>query len=351
MVTESVREFSNCTVPDLSDLSDLAIAPQYPMIPIEVDDVIKIQRSMCLRLCAMLLPFCIVLSLIISSLYKSRTYLNSLAETEHKTTCPKQPCDVSIAFMGDSVMRFKHYSLGYYLHRGAWIDPESVPDLVQPQDFLGDEMKSFWYSWYNASTSALAPFEICDCYRAPGLYKKTVVENRYYHDPNRNNTVLYIQSFGNSVPLRGTWDVGRVVNAGLGAEGDAARTDFTKIKLGPRRMAAPFRWSHDWPGAIRGQVAKARPEYLVLNAGIWPNDFGKPEFVAAIVAAVKDAKIHHTVWGTTTASRGGRIEGRVRKIDELMCQIKTYWPHSCLDVLTWTARLDKKYYPDQFHFV
>ena len=91
---------------------------------------------------------CVDLSALVSFLcaHKSSMYLNTLEEEEDKNACPKEPCHVPVAFMGDSLTRFMYYSLVYYLRWGAWIDPASRPNLVRPKDFLtGREMKSFWH--------------------------------------------------------------------------------------------------------------------------------------------------------------------------------------------------------------
>ncbi|KAL7476391.1 hypothetical protein ACHAW6_002272 [Cyclotella cf. meneghiniana] len=269
------------------------------------------------------------------------------------SSCPQTPCHISLAFMGDSLSRYMYYSLVYYLRNGVWIDPNSSPSLVRPADFVGGyELNFDWYPWFNASTSALAPYEKCDCYRAPGSIvrgpgRHTVVENRYYEDPIRNNTVFYLASMGNLIPIRGHYDVKLGISKG---RENGQEHNFTNIHFGPRRSADPFLWTSDWPNAIREQVAMVRPEYLILNAGNWPNNFDKPEFVKEVAAAIKDANIPRAVWRTTTPSRGGKYKKNWLKVDTFMCQNKSYWPYDCLDATTWTMQLDSKYYVDEFHF-
>jgi hypothetical protein len=121
---------------------------------------------------------------------------------------------VSIVFIGDSLTRFQYFSLAYFLRHGSWIDHNSKPHFMQPTDFLGKgEMKVDWQPWYHASTEALSPYKNCDCYREAGAGSKNakknwdlVFENRYFHDPIRNNTVTYFQKFGSVSHFHMHWN-------------------------------------------------------------------------------------------------------------------------------------------------
>ena len=64
-----------------------------------------------------------------------------------------------------------------------------------------------WVQFYNFTNSALRPYEQCDCYRAEDY--STLIENRYYHDPERNNTVTYLQKNGQH-PVTTSWNVTNV---------------------------------------------------------------------------------------------------------------------------------------------
>jgi len=258
--------------------------------------------------------------------------------------CLQEPCNLSIVFMGDSLSRFMYYSLVYFLRHNQWIDPLSKPNLVKPADILGGyELNFDWIPWYNFSNHALDPYEKCDCYRESGsIVRKPgrdwVCENRYYHDPTRNNTIIFFQSYGNHIPIRGHWEDPPIFQQN-------SQIDQSNFSIFYDRV--PHSWSYDWPDAILHQVSKIRPlPKLILAAAAWNNDFDKPDFVERIVHAVKQTVgMENVLWKTATANRRGSIKDS-GKTDKNMCEQL----QGCLNVSGWTSKLSSDYYIDEGHF-
>lgn len=262
-------------------------------------------------------------------------------------TCPLEPCHLSIVIIGDSLSKYMYFSLAYFLRHNSWINPNH-PNMIAP------EVKISCLDWFNLTTRELAPFESCDCYRRDGhsnipFVRNSVVENRYYFDPHRNNTVVYFQAFGNHVPMRGHWDNPQQVLQALRpptAERNASMMSHLQ------NSHTPFTWINDWAPTIRDQVAKIRPHALVLNAGIWPHDFGSPQFLEDVVSATQEAGIERVIWRTTTAYRkGGHPSGRVLpewvQTDTAMCKREEV---ECLNVTGWTSKVPSPFYIDKLHF-
>lgn len=271
--------------------------------------------------------------------------------------CQQEPCHISIVFMGDSLTRFMYYSLAYFLRHNEWIDPAAYPNLVKPADFLGGyELNFDWTPWYNASMAALAPYENCDCYREPGSImrfpgKNWVVENRYFYDPIRNNTVVYFQAFGNAIEIRGHWDdpqkamrAQQLVNRS--ADFSSADNNYTAV--GPLVGRHPYAWSYDWATAIRQQVAKIKPNALVINAGVWAHDFDKPDFVESVMAAINETGIPRAIWKTTAAARNGQVPSQ--ETDVALCHHEFFQQSDCLNISGWTSKLNGDFYIDRAHF-
>jgi hypothetical protein len=227
-----------------------------------------------------------------------------------------------------------YVSLVYYLRHDQWISPDDYPNLVKPYDFWNGtagpgESRLNWMPFYFNSTEALRPYESCDCWRPPG--KVDIVENRYYHDPVRNNTVVYYQGFGHRIPIRGHWkDPNQILN------------DTNKV--GPWDNATkipPFQFKYtDWADAIINQVLPIKPHTLVMNAGLWHNNFGNTEIVERLVNATKS--IPQVIWKTTTVSRDKEYSNSV---DQSLCNTL-----ECMNVSGWTFMLDEDYYTDGLHF-
>lgn len=173
----------------------------------------------------------------------------------------------SIAFMGGSLTRYQYLSLAYFVTHGTWIDPRTKPNLVVEGDHAS------WNAFYNATTTAYEGFEKCDCYRSQKWDLKSLTENRYYVAPHWN--LYYIQAFG-SIPSHGHWN-----------------PLVLPSTQPPFKRNASFMWEYDWPNTILNHVAliRPKPQWIVLNAGHWANDFINPEYRTRVIQAIRDAGI------------------------------------------------------------
>lgn len=259
--------------------------------------------------------------------------------TATSSSCPLEPCNISMVLVGDSLTRFQYFSLVYFLRHGQWLDPQASPNLIHPSTLMGgaEESTYEWTPWFQASTNALAPFEKCDCYREPtaisgGDWMTEVLpyicENRYYYDPVRQNRVTYIQAYGNATTLHGHW------------------TGHQEKAWGPLTRRIPYLWEGDWMDAIRSHIAALNPEVLVFNAGIWDHSFGSASFRAAFMEALRDTATtgRRVIWKTTTAGNYGDYTQQAS--DAAMCDLL----QDCLNV-TWTTTVPQSLYVDYFHFL
>ncbi len=277
------------------------------------------------------------------------TGLQSTIASKQEYECPQHPCHLSIVFMGDSLTRFMYYSLAYFLRHGRWIDPDSNPHLVRPRDFFNttNEGATVWIPWYRASSQALEPMELCDCWREPGNIIKegdpsfnSVCENRYYHDPIRNNTLVFFQSYGEVIPIRGHY-------------GDPVQATFDRGSLGgvyenPLQDNFPFNWSLSWIDVIQQQVTPLRASYLVINAGLWNHGFYNDAFVDDFLLAIQvleSESTTRTIWKTTTPYYDGDYGNLF--IDLKMCQKLD----GCLNITPWLLEISTDYYVDSCHYV
>ena len=287
--------------------------------------------------------------------------------------CPQRPCDINIAFVGDSITRYQYYSLAYFFRYNRWIDPNTTPNLIRPKDYMEGNEFGMWTTWYNVSTAALQPYENCDCYRRKGYhFLKDICENRYYHDPTRNITLTYIQAFGTNVPIRGHWEADNAFLAQAQKEmqdrEETSRLAATKgpPSIGPFYVPYPFTWSKNWTELITEHLAKISPSHVVMNAGKWKHNFDDIRFASKIKEAL-DASQIIGVWKTTTSEIHGKYYNvrnwpgeNWNKTDHIMCEL--FAPTSanggdvvvgggCLNNSGWTQLLSDRFYMDEKHFV
>jgi hypothetical protein len=274
------------------------------------------------------------------------------------------PRNLRIAFVGDSITRYQYLSLVYFLRWGSWFRPSQRPNLVRTSK------NESWFQYFRRTNSYFAPFEQCDCFRPLGPWNSVhfhelhelgsaipiSTENRHYWDPRRNNSVVYIQAFGS----RGSHGHWRPENAmkddHIWRTSEMWRPDVQQegylIPGGLFVPNRPYEWETNWRDTITEYLAKLepKPEYVVLNAGVWSNDFGNPEFSESVAKALSDNGLKG-IWKTTTHGKRPHKDSSLshhpyHQTDVYMCQLLK----RCLD-LTWTGIVDAELYWDEVHFL
>ena len=236
------------------------------------------------------------------------------------------PHNLNILFMGDSLSRFQYVDLVYFLsHNGTFPSPDDVPNMVVEKTH-----KHGWVQYFNFSNSALQPYEQCDCFRT-NTNLSNIIENRYYHDPERNNTVTYLQKFG-SHPFKSSWNVSDVHNAHSLVQSES---ELNFIYNGA-----------DWVDAIRDFVCQIspKPSLFIFNSGLWPNnDLKNVELQHKIIKALQACEIRSMFKTTTKAKQ--QSDSSWAEYERQLCRLTD----SCMDV-RWTALVPGEYYCDNLHF-
>jgi hypothetical protein len=194
-----------------------------------------------------------------------------------------------------------------------------------------------WKGFYNYTKTTLQPYEECDCFRTLKWNLKdkgkNTIENRYFHDAERNNTVSFLQKFGD-LEFRTSWNVSTI------HESHELIQDISGFK---------FIYEAAWVGAIQNFVCKMipKPSVFIFNAGIWPNDdLVDVALQGEIVGALKDCGII-SVFKTTTKAKGDTADDRfLADYEQQLCN----QTDMCLDV-SWTSIVSNEHYWDNFHFL
>lgn len=245
--------------------------------------------------------------------------LSALVQLQHLSV----PRNLNIVFMGDSLTRYQYLDLVYFLsHNGTWPSPDDTPNLV-----LEHTHKNGWLQFFNFTNSALRPYEQCDCFRLHSTIK--AVENRYFYDPQRNNSVTYLQKFG-AHPFKSSWKV-----ADVHQEHELAQVPPASVHSGA-----------DWADTIRDFVChmSPKPSLFIFNAGIWADhDLGNVEMQHEIVQALKECQIV-SMYKTTTKMQD-QLNQTWDEYERQLCNLTDY----CMD-LRWTALVPDEHYWDAKHF-
>jgi hypothetical protein len=115
---------------------------------------------------------------------------------------------------------------------------------------------------------------------------------------------------------------------------------------------SPFAWSHNWHNLIVHHIAelKPKPDYLVMNAGIWMHDLADLRVRQSIVDALDVTNITG-IWKTTTTAIDNLdhndMEPPPKVTDAFMCELMQ---DRCLN-MSWTEELwGLEHYWDGWHF-
>ena len=155
-----------------------------------------------------------------------------------------------------------------------------------------------------------------DCYRPLGSIGnkrriRNLCENRYYHDPDRNISVTYIQAFSDFTAQRGHLNASTAIPTKSPA-------------LPPLRENAPYLWEYDtWDKTVRFYMSQLnpKPKAAVINAAAWGNQWLlKEENHEPIAKAFQDVGIQG-IWKTASAARKGRIDPELLPVGNIMCRV------------------------------
>ena len=260
------------------------------------------------------------------------------------------PTNVNIVIIGDSISRYGYLSLVYFLRWGRWFEPElETNNLVNEKSFKTPFHKEYYGEFYFQTGRLIQPYELCDCYTGLSYEESPdfghyIIENRYYHDPELNNSVTFIHAFGHQLSLHGRIPAEDAHNM--------EKWDWHKEekKLLQHKYSKPV-WSYQtWHEVLYEYVAKLdpKPEYAVVNAGQWSNKFGEadPETTKMFVDAMNDQGFKMAMWKTTTFRvKGQPMNEEAHSTDRFMCNRM----RNCLDI-SWTRDLQDYLYWDDKHF-
>lgn len=294
-----------------------------------------------------------------------------------------RPCNVNIAFLGDSVSRFVYVSLAYFLYTGSWPSLSATRpqcSLAFAKDCPG---ANNWQTFYEISNAMLGGAgshveggnnatvnirEVCDCHR--GEY-----DSRYFYDPIRNNRLSFFMRGGHDMkvaPFRGRLNsstIWRQLQQGEFESGlppffwkshsgsqDDDDDDATKNIMMTDPNGGPHLWQHfDWAEMIRMQLGQMqpRPDSIVLNAGLWNNRFGTDAAIRRNVSQAAQEIGAVAYWRTSTAELPGVTLGanrtmyRYNDTDHIMC---TFLQNRCIDAHSFTLLAHPSYWADYRHF-
>lgn len=255
------------------------------------------------------------------------------------------PENLHIVFVGDSVTRYQYLNLIYYLHTGRWAENDDNPNIGKEEAF------GSWLEFYIQINKIFDGKEKCDCYHAEGWIRKweTVTENRYYSDPIKNNYIAYIQRYGERYPANGHWNSSEnMFDFPSNSSGNETfslnkNTNNNTKQVYEMGFQEPL-WRYGWKGTIRNhiQYLQPRPQYIVLNSGIWPTTFGNETLLKEIQNECHLLNIT-TIYKTTTTP----IKETSKFRDEqTACRIFD----RCLN-LSWTVSITgPDYYTSEHHF-
>jgi len=236
------------------------------------------------------------------------------------------PNNLNILFMGDSVSRYQYLDLVYFLSHGTWVEPGALPSMVYQR-----RNHSSWNSFYDFTNSNLNPYEECDCFRTEGRVNMTnFIENRYFMDVERNNTLSFLWKGGNE-QFKTSWNA----------------TDIHKNHTLVKDASDVSYFGHaDWLGTIEEFVCKMdpRPSMVVMNSGHWGDGgFANATIQEMVVDALRGCDIA-SVYKTTTKKKNEK-NSVMRDYEQQMCN----QTDMCYDT-GWTGPLvSREFYWDRLH--
>ena len=258
-----------------------------------------------------------------------------------------RPRNLHLAFVGDSVTRYQYISLVYFLSTGQWYPEPAAHN--KSLLYRGNHFDS-WNDYLQYSNDQFQPAEQCDCYRVKGRGYGNILENRYYYDADRNNSVTYILKYGKAT-AHGFWEAPIVHR-------------HHRLNISTATPSTNYTWNgYNWSAVIGQHLALLEPKPLVVvfNAGLHPHELLDPHVQDDIQAALLDSDmigIYKTTTRTRALTRKSRFQrgrhdravcGRHGKDHNNGTTTETGF-FNCLN-LDWTGDLiGDDYYYDDNHF-
>ena len=241
------------------------------------------------------------------------------------------PQNVHLVLIGDSLTRYQYLSLAHFFRYGEWYDSalDASSYLVNEHTFES------WDEFYLHTSMHLSPLEQCDCHRSEEWDAGTIYENRYFYDHARNNSVVYLQKFGN-IPFQSHWQPGSNVNMPHPPR-NGVLLDKEQDIVGPPVFTG------GWVEILSDFVPKLEPKptHIVLNSGLWgPGGFDKKEQMADVLTTLQQNGMKG-IYKTTTRKSAKELEW----YEKYLCRHMT----ACLD-MTFTSDIEAEPTWDKNHF-
>ena len=270
----------------------------------------------------------------------------------------KVPTNLNILFLGDSILRYQYLSLAHFLAYGKWVQNDENPNLLIKHTHGGSA------DFFNFTYTKLFPYEfLCDCFRFEkdseygwhDFLNNYALENRYFYDPARNNSVVYLQKFGNW-PHHSTYnvsDVNHMRNERILFDDNSKNGEDRGAHQGQKKLVTDGKEIHQvindrsWANFITDFVCKLdpKPSLVFYNQGLWPHKgFDRPDTQNEILTAFKSCDIK-SVYKTTTRRKDDKSTD-VQNYEKEICAKSDY----CFD-RSWTGLVPEELYQDNTHFM
>jgi len=304
------------------------------------------------------------------------------------------PSNLNIIMVGDSLSRYQYISLAYFLKYGKWINMNhplavlpnnnntSPPPMMNKQPIaktivphMGLINKNEWNSkdgWFNYSLTLLGSHHVCDCFEPVGVkqYHKRFgadnLENWYFRDPVKNNSVTFITKYGDAnnykvpLPFKSYWTTEQINSLSSmkskNKKNDSSFSFVQETSRGfPRIMTNDdsnengkryYYQTNNWTEFIQEFVSQLnpKPNAFIFNQGLWPHEeFQTPLVYKEIVKAISNAGMI-SIYKTTTKWSNAN-DSSIQNYERDICKLTDY----CLD-LSWTWVVSEDLYTDRAHF-
>jgi hypothetical protein len=264
-----------------------------------------------------------------------------------------RPTNLRLAFLGDSTCRHLFLSLSYFLFSGNPVTFNNATRRLIEGDFpTRKEYNHYILDSYNETLA-------CDCYTPEGRFipwgntHKTWSNIYFHHDGNSDNGGNSDNNGNGNIGSDGNF-LSHITKAGyFEAHGhwtpSQIYTNQTYMQTVSRKQykIRSFLWAGNWEYAIRHHIATIvpKPEYVVINAGLWPHDLNNRTTFRSIRKALED----HNMTGIykTTNKQIGDMTTELLPHDADGCDIL----HYCLN-FSWTGLVSDQegLYLDKAHF-